>query len=180
MKKLIMAVAIVCAAVCANAAQYVWQTSATSKMYDGPNKALYTGTAYLFADAAPTAMSTVFAALAAGNDVTKLGAIDTSSVSSGAIGKKTSSPIDAGDSLTAFFVIVDGDNFFVSSDVKVAGSDVGATTLTFSAKTASQAAFKDASKGLDGSGWYSTVPEPTSGLLLLLGMAGLALRRRRA
>ena len=27
---------------------------------------------------------------------------------------------------------------------------------------------------------YSDVPEPTSGLLLLLGMAGLALRRRRA
>ena len=31
------------------------------------------------------------------------------------------------------------------------------------------------------SGWTTTaVPEPTSGLLMLLGMAGLALRRRRA
>ena len=30
------------------------------------------------------------------------------------------------------------------------------------------------------SGAVASVPEPTSGLLILLGMAGLALRRRRA
>ena len=29
-------------------------------------------------------------------------------------------------------------------------------------------------------GWTAAVPEPTSGMLLLLGMAGLALRRKRA
>ena len=27
--------------------------------------------------------------------------------------------------------------------------------------------------------WYTAVPEPTSGLLMLLGMAGLALRRKQ-
>ena len=36
-----------------------------------------------------------------------------------------------------------------------------------------------ASAGYTGAGWYTAVPEPTSGLLMLLGMAGLALRRGR-
>ena len=31
-----------------------------------------------------------------------------------------------------------------------------------------------------GNDWYAVAPEPTSGLLLLLGMAGLALKRKRA
>ena len=39
----------------------------------------------------------------------------------------------------------------------------------------------DATYGTFGaSGWTGAVPEPTSGLLLLLGVAGLALRRKRA
>ena len=32
----------------------------------------------------------------------------------------------------------------------------------------------------DNTTWYAAVPEPTSGLLLLLGVAGLALKRKRA
>ena len=52
--------------------------------------------------------------------------------------------------------------------------------------TLAQASFNSAtSKGnaaaiLSGVGDWQAVPEPTSGLLMLLGMAGLALRRRRA
>lgn len=38
----------------------------------------------------------------------------------------------------------------------------------------------DATYGTFSSSGWSAVPEPTSGLLMLLGMAGLALRRRRA
>ena len=45
----------------------------------------------------------------------------------------------------------------------------GTTTLNFQ----SQGGFSSADK-------YTAVPEPTSGLLLLLGIAGMALRRRRA
>ena len=47
-----------------------------------------------------------------------------------------------------------------------AAARLGANALTYDSSTAAN-------------GW-AAVPEPTSGLLMLLGMAGLALRRRRA
>lgn len=48
-----------------------------------------------------------------------------------------------------------------------------------SSKDYAEALPTQASAGYSGAGWYN-VPEPTSGLLLLLGMAGLALKRKRA
>jgi hypothetical protein len=74
--------------------------------------------------------------------------------------------------------IADAKNYIVSSlksvTTNAAGSDVNASFGSMSG-TGSTNMFLSSS-------WTATsaVPEPTSGLLLLLGMAGLALKRKRA
>lgn len=79
---------------------------------------------------------------------------------------------NAGDALTAFAVIIDASdpasmqNYIITSEVSASWtSGTGAKVLGF---------------GSQASATWTAVPEPTSGLLMLLGMAGLALRRRRA
>ena len=186
MKKIMILAAVVCAAVATQAASFNWKTSATGKVYEaGTTTLLGSATAYLF-NADTLAQADLFTALVAGSDIATLGSLDSASVSAGAIAAKTSVAdyisieAAAGTTVKTYMAIVSGDDFFISNLATVSAKDVGVVTISFNVKTASQAASMDSSAGYAGAGWYQTVPEPTSGLLLLLGMAGLALKRKQA
>lgn len=83
-------------------------------------------------------------------------------------------------SLSAFAVVVDStdlasaENYFI-----VNGGDTKTATFT-SATGAKTLAFGSQATITQAAGGWTAVPEPTSGLLMLLGMAGLALRRKHA
>ena len=182
MKKLMITLAIVAMAAITQAASFDWKTSATGKIYEaGTETLLASGTAYIF-DAASVSQQTVLSAFLDGKTWTT-GNLDSKAVSAGVIAATKGEAFAygaAGNNYDFYVALVDGDNIFISDAVQLAAQDVGYAQASFSLKTPSQAAAMDKTT-FAGGGWYTAaVPEPTSGLLLLLGMAGLALKRKQA
>ena len=182
MKKLMIAFGMVATAISSYAASFDWKTSAVGKIYTvGSATDLYTGTAYIFDSGSYSQQTVLTAFLTSGIDFSK--ALDSKSVTSGKITATVGEAFDwgtAGDTLNAYVVVIDGDNAFISSIVSGEAPAISYKQLNFDLKNDSQSvAFSTGT--FSSGGWYSTgsVPEPTSGLLMLIGMAGLALRRRR-
>ena len=185
MKKLMIAAAIVCAAVASQAAVSLtwtasWITdeskadvSTSAKAYLVDNL-LYGGEA-----------GALLTAVASGQFDTSSSAImykEPTLANSGSFGTYISADLPAiastwspEQAVQMYTVIIDGD--------KIGISQAYATNTALPADNNLYTAnFGDLS-AMDGTtklNWYTAVPEPTSGLLLLLGVAGLALKRRRA
>jgi hypothetical protein len=177
MKKLMMVLVAGGLALAANAAATSWKVGAAK--VNGADGNLFTGSMYLFC-ADLTSVASVSQALSEGKDVTTLGSIHTMSASSGTVSASAAANQFVSDAFTAntgydfFYVLVDGDKFLVSA---TKDDIIAQATTTQSIAFGNQETFTK-----NASNWASSsaVPEPTSGLMLLLGMAGLALKRKRA
>ena len=202
MKKLIIAAAVVCAAVMAQAATANWKVSAAN-VKDGTGTTTgYSGAGYVF-DAEVTSQAALFALFAADTatfDATKQsGYAGSVTVSSGAVNANlAANQFGYGDQTTSgssvyhdfYLAIVDGDKMYLSltkENVLASGTDA-ANAIAFGNQNPTTGA-KSSTLPTDGfvaaGQWAkastpgpSPIPEPTSGLLVLLGVAGLALRRR--
>lgn len=185
MKKLMIALGAIVFAVAANAATYSWKAAKDSLFLPGQEDDYISSgvAAYLF-DASSFSQQAALTAFATDKSSLAGNAIDSSSVNAGGgISNKEFSYTGqaAESSWKAYFAIINGDNVFISdlSRSIVTPADESTMPISIGDQFDFSTAALTQSSTFGGAGWYA-VPEPTSGLLMLLGMAGLALRRKRA
>ncbi len=181
MKKLGITLATIVVATVVNAASVGW-TLAGATAYANDAYSIF-----VIGQNGATSIETITALLDAGSSIDSYafssGTINASGAATSAATAASAPTLDAG-TYEAFFVVFDTvtptvgeSNYAVVSGASGLTKTVGASTSAITFTSGNQATYLNTA-----SNWssYGSVPEPTSGLLMLLGMAGLALKRKRA
>ena len=185
MKKLFIAAVAVAMAIGAQAASINWSVGAnTWYLSDGTTKAAKNTVVYLIdgaqwstiktaIDGGTTSFTTANAGIiAVGQTANTKGYVNG--------GTATSTALTAGTSYNFAYLVFDtsANKYFASATMTRAAYDP--TDPVYSETTAAEFdATSYTTAGLSG-GWATPAPEPTSGILMLVGLGALALRRRKA
>ena len=198
MKKIVFTLSMVVCAASVQAASYLWSNFNSINAYDQPGGegALQeSGTIYLI-NASAISQKTFVETMALSFNESTFNTLVASAENSGTLttgsllasaakgeivgGKVTWATSDVG-SQTFYEVLFDAGNdaYYISEALTTDVKGMGTTDFLFNNDGAYYNHAYIGEMTFVGDGWYS-IPEPTSGLLLLVGLAGLALKRKRA
>ena len=170
MKKLLILAAAIVAGAAANAASFKWTGA---NIYGSDTTTKITGTVGIYA----------YLSTATVDDAVKVADafVVSGTIKSDAAGTSNGYTYDwagatVGETYNFFMVFEDNGKKFDSS---VSSPAVIKSGVAYDSQTAT-VAFSNMATATQAAGNWAAVPEPTSGLLMLLGMAGLALKRKRA
>ena len=175
MKKLITVAAAVMLGMVANAASVAWDNG-DGDLYGYGTGAAASGYAVYFFDTGAMSVADANTYLTNGDVATLIAAGHEGEDADGGWVEGEAAGYTAGNSITAYLIAFNTDDAANATFAYV--SETADITLPSSGMSANYSF--DLSSSATASNWTAVAPEPTSGLLLLLGMAGLALKRKRA
>ena len=188
MRKLIIALAATAVGLAVHAAAINWNVAAVSASADNALTGVGQYVAYFFATSdssgslSTTTMDAVLAEVAKGaaGDIASLAAYTKTNAYANNKANFVSSgngAFAARTTVSGFVLILDATDLASAKNYMLAKTTTGETELSKTAGTTGSMLF---SYGSQASNTWQAIPEPTSAMLLVLGVAALALRRRRA
>ena len=184
MKKLMIAVAVVAMACGAQAAAVDWGVEGAKDPFAGSGVRANNFKVYYFAEAVTTVGDETLFARTDALSAIESGDLDFLSKAAGSLTIRSGEAADPTDDVFAKNNTVSGYAVILNSmtpgDATYAYVSSVEECLIDQYGSCPDGIIFDVSGSSSQGAWTQVAPEPTSGLLLLIGMAGLALRRRRA